>query len=208
MRPEHDVVVLAGGAARRLGGTSKPDVVVAGRRLIERSLDAAAHARRIVVVGPPEVAPPGVATTWEEPPGGGPVAGLAAGLGALPGGCALVLVLACDVPSAHRVVDPLFAALAEHGQADGAAVVDTDGRRQPLVALYRRDALERAMGRLAEAGGVRDAAVRRLVERLRLADVPDPGGHALDVDTWADVARAAAEVARAEPEVGPVTPPR
>jgi len=191
---EFDAIVLAGGRARRLGGVSKPDVVVAGRRLIDRTLEATAGARDVVVVGPAEVAPPGVRTTREEPPGGGPVAGLEAGLAALPDGAAWVVVLACDLPRVAGAVRPLLAAARGAGAGDtdaaGAVLVDAEGHRQPLAAVYRRAALDSALARLAERdGGPAGRSMRSLLAGLDLVEVPDPAGFAFDVDTWADVDR-------------------
>jgi molybdopterin-guanine dinucleotide biosynthesis protein A len=189
-RPPFDAVVLAGGRARRLGGVSKPAVDVAGRRLIDRTLDAAAGARAVVVVGPPDVAPPGVRVTREDPPGGGPVAGLAAGLAALPDGAPLVLVLACDLPRVAGASAALLdaAGRAEREGADGAVLLDVAGRRQPLAAAYRRASLDAALARLPSGGA--GAAMRDLVRELRLLDVPDDAGYAADVDTPDDLDRA------------------
>jgi molybdopterin-guanine dinucleotide biosynthesis protein A len=169
-------------------------VLLGGRRLIDRALEAASAARQVVVVGPADVAPPGVIVTLEDPPDGGPVAGIAAGLAALTPGSDLVLILACDVPRAAGARAALLAAVDSDrpgaGSADGAVLVDADGRVQPLVGLYRRRSLDAALAALAAGGGVRDASVHRLLRPLRLVRVPDPGGNALDVDTWEDLARA------------------
>lgn len=193
----HDAVVLAGGAASRLGGVDKAEVAVAGRALLDRVLDATAGARRVVVVGPARLARPGVTTVLEDPPLGGPVAGVEAGLAALgawaagesvaDGVPAHVLVLACDAAFAAWAVPDLLAAAAASPAADGAAVVDTDGRPQHLLAVYRRDALGAALDRLRADGGVRDRSVRRLVAGLDLVGVPDRHGAALDGDTWESV---------------------
>lgn len=102
----------------------------------------------------------------------------------------VVVVLACDVPRAGTVVAALVAAASAPG-ADGARLVDGDGRAQHLVAAYRRTALEAALVRLGDARG---ASVRALVADLALADVPDPGGAADDADTWDDVRRLDAEL--------------
>lgn len=179
----YDAVVLAGGEGRRLGGVSKGEVRVGGRPLLDRALDAVAGARRRVVVGPDELARPGVVTTLEDPPLGGPVAGIEAGLAHL-ADADVVVVLACDVPRAGDVVPALLGALAAAPDADAAMATDADGRRQPLLAAYRRGALADA---LATLGTARDAAVRALVAGMRVAEVP--AGHAADdTDTWQDVA--------------------
>lgn len=192
----YDAVVLAGGRGRRLGGVSKPEVRVAGRPLLDRVLDATGAAARVVLVGPPGLARPGVTTVLEDPPDGGPVAGIDAGVRALaeaagprPGH---VLVLACDVPRAAEVVPGLLAAVGGAPTADGAWAVDGDGRGQPLLALYRREALVAALERRRADGGVRDCSVRRLVAGMEPLPVPQQEGQAADVDTWqavADLAR-------------------
>ncbi|WP_249667400.1 molybdenum cofactor guanylyltransferase [Cellulomonas fengjieae] len=181
--PRFDAIVLAGGRARRLGGVSKPDVRVGGVALLDHALAAVAGATAAVVVGPPTLARPGVATVLEDPPDGGPVAGIAAGLDALPAdGPDLVVVLACDVPRAAHVLPALLAAV---GDADGARTV-ADGRAQHLVAVYRRAALRAALDALPAVHG---AAAHRLVGGLRLVDVVDDRGASADADTWADVER-------------------
>jgi len=184
-----DAIVLAGGRGRRLGGASKPEVVVGGRALLDHALAAVAAADRVVVVGPADLARPGVPTVLEDPPDGGPVAGLAAGLAFLaPDG--LVAVLACDVPRAGAALPALLAA-ARGDDVDGARLVSADGRPQHLVAVYRADALARALAALPETHG---AAMHRLVADLRLADVPDTSDAAADADTWADVERLDAQL--------------
>ncbi|GEM00168.1 molybdenum cofactor guanylyltransferase [Cellulomonas terrae] len=185
-RRAFDAIVLAGGRARRLGGASKPDVEVGGVALLDHALAAVVGASHVVVVGPPQVARPGVATVLEDPPDGGPVAGVAAGLDALAAdGPDLVVVLACDVPGAARVLPALLAA-AEATDVDGARMVGAEGRPQHLVAGYRRASLRAALDRLPAVHG---AAMHRLVEGLRLVDVADHEGATVDADTWADVQR-------------------
>lgn len=211
--PVHDALVLAGGAGRRLGGVSKPDVLVDGVRLLDRVLEATTGARRVVVVGPDRLARSGVPTVMEEPPGGGPVAGIDAGLRFLDGRAAAaasggpavdgrdddvpVLVLACDVPRVGPAVPGLLAALQASPQVDGVRLVDADGHGQ-LVAVYRRRPLVAALVGLRASGGVHGVSVRRLHERLRTADHPDPHGHGRDADTWEDVAYLEKLIARGE----------
>ena len=169
---------------------SKPDVEVGGVALLDHALAAVADARNVVVVGPPHVARPGVPTVLEDPPDGGPVAGLAAGLDALPAdGPDLVVVLACDVPGAGRVLPALLTAAdataVDAGVVDGARMIGADGRPQHLVAVYRRASLRSALDRLEAVHG---AAMHRLVGGLRLVDVADADDATADADTWADVA--------------------
>ncbi|MFJ4230703.1 molybdenum cofactor guanylyltransferase [Cellulosimicrobium cellulans] len=181
-----DAVVLAGGRAERLG-TPKPGVVVGGRPLLEHALAATAGAGRTVVVGPDELADPARYTlTREDPPFGGPVAGIAAGLSALPasddGGAAWVLVLACDVPRAAEAVPALLAAVRHRTDEVGALAV-RGGREQWLVGLYERAALADALTALPTVHG---ASVRRLLAGLPALAVTDEDGATDDVDTWED----------------------
>ncbi len=182
-----DALVLAGGRAARLG-TPKPGLVVAGRPLLEHALAATSGARRTVVVGPEELAAPGRYTlTREDPPFGGPVAGIAAGLAALPDddGAPWVLVLACDVPRAAEAVPALLAAARALPDDPPVHAVHAvrDGREQWLVGLYRRAAVEGALAALPAAHG---ASVRRLLAGLPAVVVPDEDGATDDVDTWED----------------------
>jgi molybdopterin-guanine dinucleotide biosynthesis protein A len=199
----YDAVILAGGRAARLDGTSKAGLVVDGARLLDRALAASTRARRVVVVGPPELAGalpardpasgyvgPEPVLTREDPPFGGPVAGLAAGLRALPEPDApWVLLLAVDVPRAARAISFLEQAVAD-APVDGAYLV-RDGRAQWLVGLYRRAALDAALDGVETDG----APMKRLVGALHCAEVPDRAGWSDDIDTPADAARLGARIA-------------
>jgi molybdopterin-guanine dinucleotide biosynthesis protein A len=171
-------VILTGGTAARLGGADKAGLVHAGRTLLEHALDAVDEAAEVVVVGPETSTPRAVAFTRESPPGGGPLAGIAAGVAALAGGHAIVVVLAVDMP---RVTRATVARLVDAvGDGDAAWLVDASGRRQLAAAL--RPGLVPAP---AEAHGV---PVRVLMRSGRSTDVPGLGDEAVDVDTWPDVA--------------------
>ncbi|RMI25832.1 DUF6457 domain-containing protein, partial [Streptomyces triticirhizae] len=126
--------------------------------------------------------------TREHPPGGGPLPALAAGLALT--GRPLVAVLAADLPFLDPGTLPaLVAGLPP--EADGALLVDADGRDQPLTAVYRADALRTA---LAELGPdtLAGRPLRALLGRLRLRRLPGPA--ALDCDTWPDIAAARARI--------------
>ncbi len=190
-RAGYDAVVLAGGAGRRLGGTDKARLRVGGTRLLDRVLAACRDARRTVVVGPRRETARPVLWAREQPPGGGPLAGLAAGLGQVR--ARLVVVLAADLPFVTpSAVDALLGALP--AEADGAVMIDPDGRDQTLLAAYRTAVLRRELAALVSGtAGPHGLPLRRLTARLRLARLPDPGGTAtFDTDTWQalDAARA------------------
>ncbi|MFH8257983.1 DUF6457 domain-containing protein [Streptomyces roseolus] len=218
MTTAFDAVVLAGGAARRLGGADKPGVRVGGRTLLDRVLAACSGARRTVVVGAPRPTARPVGWTREEPIGTGPVAALAAGVAALgatgsgvpgagvaalgatgSGDPGTLLVLSADLPFlGEGTVLRLLAALDAGPGAEGALLVDGEGREQPLVAVYRATALRRELDGLRQARGELDhLPLRALVGGLRLVRVPvgaEEPAASFDCDTWEDIATARARI--------------
>ena len=63
-------------------------------------------------------------------------------------------------------------------------LVDEDGRRQYLCALYRTEALRSAAPAYEEQHGL---SMRALVAGLDLAEVPALAWESRDVDTWEDL---------------------
>ncbi|WP_062136848.1 molybdenum cofactor guanylyltransferase [Demequina aestuarii] len=178
-------IILTGGGARRLGGVDKASVRVGEATLLEHALAAAARCAPVVIVGPVAPGHPDVVFTREDPPGGGPVAAIAAGFGVMTDDSSRVLVLACDMPHAHEAVPALLEALEGPGAdgVDGAWATDRDSRAQPLLAVYRRESLTRALAALGDPHG---ASMRALASPLVMRTVP-VGGAARDADTWDDV---------------------
>ncbi len=185
---QYDAVLLAGGRASRMSGIDKTALVADGLALSDHAVAAAARARSVVLVGLRDgrTAQDGGVVTREDPPFGGPVAGIAAGLVAVPEPAPWTLVLACDLVRPERAVDALLRAADDTADVDGFVAVDEDGRRQPLLALYRSSALREAVQAL---GDPTDAAVRRLTAGLRLVEVLLAAGLCADVDEPADAAR-------------------
>ena len=179
----YDAVVLAGGSGRRLGGVDKPALQVGAVSLLDRVLAAVGDADVTVVVGPQRPTARPVRWAREEPPGGGPVAALAAGLPLVT--APLVAVLAADLP----FLDPLTVARlrAAVGQADGALLVDDEGRDQLLVGIWRTTALRAVLP--GEVAGARLGAVldRLSATRLSLDARPAPW---FDCDTETDLTTA------------------
>lgn len=173
-------VVLAGGRGSRLGGVDKGGVEVDGVPLLERVLAALAPEAPVVVVGPARPTSRPVVFTREDPPLGGPVAGLYAGLDALPHPLPpLVAVTAVDMGWLRDdTFDRLVAAAQGH---DGAFLHATDGWRQ-LCGVVSAERL--AAVRPEAADGL---SVRRLLAPLDLAAVEPTDREADDVDTWEDV---------------------
>ncbi|WP_242863057.1 molybdenum cofactor guanylyltransferase [Curtobacterium luteum] len=187
---DFDAVLLAGGRATRLGGMDKTTLGAPGDTLLDRALDAATGARRTVLVGARGAArsPASVVRVREDPPFGGPVSGLAAALDAVPASAPTTLVLACDLVRPVEAVAVLRTALVVPSRSapDGWVAVDDDGRRQPLLALYRSAALRSAVDALGEVDG---ASLRRLTAPLDLVEVPVPSALCADVDTADDAER-------------------
>ncbi|MBP8539866.1 NTP transferase domain-containing protein [Streptomyces sp. MK37H] len=186
----YDAVILAGGAARRLGGVDKPALRVGGRALLDRVLDACRGAGRTVVVGPRRPTARPVRWAREEPPGGGPVAAVDAGIRQTT--APVVLVLSADLPFlTHETVETLLTGLQG---AEGAVLIDPDGRAQPLVAAYRAEPLRREIALLAtEHGGLGGLPLRLLVSELALARLQHPTA-SFDCDTWEDITTARARI--------------
>jgi len=180
-------VIVAGGAGTRLSGVSKPELKIAGRTLLERTLDACEGANNVVIVGGEHLKRDGALWACEDPPGSGPAAGLAAGLGVLDAVAdpsPLVLVLGTDTPRASAVAGVLLERMRDGSpEVDGAWLVDASGKPQPLVAVYRRDAIANRCASHAAPG----ASLRRVTEGLAMIAVPDVHDASRDVDTWEDV---------------------
>ena len=156
--PALTIAILAGGAASRLGGRDKGLALLDGRALIDHVLDAArlmhpGQANLLVVANRNLDAYARRAPTIPDaiPGQRGPLAGIAAALGACTTPWLLTLPVDCPDPPADlhaRLAD----AAARH---DVAALVAHDGeRRQPLFALYRRELAIAAAGAAMAGQGV------------------------------------------------------
>jgi molybdopterin-guanine dinucleotide biosynthesis protein A len=174
-------IVLTGGSAVRFQGADKASIELAGATLLEHVLRALADVPAVVVVGDEVGTSRPVTFLREDPPGGGPAAGLLAGLAGFPRLPRLVVVLAVDMP---LVTTATVNRLLMSVEKDGALLVDGDGRRQYLCAVYRAEALLAAAPAPEEQPGL---PVRRLVGGLNLTEVPAISGEAQDVDTWEDL---------------------
>jgi len=177
-----DGIVLAGGRSTRLDGVAKATLEFEGTTLLSRTVAALAGAERVVVVGDPADAPRGVTVTREDPPFGGPAAAIAAGLAALGPGAEHVVVLACDMPHADRVV----AALLRTDGTDAVLAVDADGRMQYLAARYRTAVLRESLAR--HGGSLHGLPARLLLDGLATTTTVVGDGSTRDIDTWEDAA--------------------
>jgi molybdopterin-guanine dinucleotide biosynthesis protein A len=181
--PRVAALVLAGGRSRRFG-SDKLAAEVAGRPLLDAALDAALGAAdaQVVVVGPVERdLPTRVLVTREEPAYAGPFAAVAAGLELVDAD--VVLVLAGDLLDPAPAIPALLAALTREPHADAAVLVDSDGRRQPLLAAFRVTPLRGCIVGVDTTG----RAASELLDGLHVVEVADDLGWSRDVDTPGDL---------------------
>ncbi len=199
--PALDVVVLAGGGSRRFG-SDKLGASLARGSMLEHTVAECAGAGIIVIAGPPRplaawAHPPGARVLWrgEEPPGQGPLAGLAAAVGATAAG--VIGVLGGDMPLAGRLLPPMLAALLRPttaGPRPEGVVIETGSSPPPLLWVLHREVLLAQLDRLGSPAGL---ALRRVLDGLTLATVADPDGFAADVDTDTDLQAARGRVSAA-----------
>lgn len=162
-----------------MSGADKPLLLIEGVPMVDAVVEGARPwcDQGVVVVGTAGDAPD-VVVVREDPPGGGPAAALAWGVRHLPG-ADWVFALAADAPWSGRALGALLA----HAGADGAVAVDAAGTAQPLLAVYRRDAI---VARGAVAPGT---PMRTLIADFELNRVAVGGAAARDIDTWDDYRR-------------------
>lgn len=192
--PDLEGFILTGGASSRMG-EDKSRLTLGGRTFVARAAEALATvATEISVVSAREAdADFGLPLVRDVFVGAGALGGLHAALANCRARWAAVA--SCDLPF---VTSELFARLAAFREPvfDAVAPRQTDGRAQPLCALYERDACLRTAERLLRAGELRPrvllAEVRtRWVEPAELADLDGSARFFTNVNTPADYAHAA-----------------
>jgi len=188
----------------------KTELVLGGRTLLEHVLDGCVGAEHLAVVGP--VRPLNLAhhggaggVLWcrESPAGSGPLAAVAAGVGATGDTPApVVVLLGGDMPFVGGAVPSLLAALDQGRGADpeldAAALARDSGGHHPLCLAVGRTALIGALTRLGDPTG---RPLRLLLSELRVGTVADEGDWALDVDDGADLRAALARITTVSPVV-------
>ena len=184
--------ILAGGASSRMGA-DKAGLRLGGRSFVERIAGALSETTATVrLVGARDDSLRGGFPFVEDVyPGWGALGGLHAALSACRAPWAAVV--ACDLPF---VTGELFVRLASlRENFDAVVPVQTDGRPQPLCALYRRDVCAARAARLIVAGERRP---RRLLGEIEtrwvaprdLADLSDAELFFINVNTPDDFAQA------------------
>jgi molybdopterin-guanine dinucleotide biosynthesis protein A len=174
-------VVLCGGEGRRFGG-DKTAADLGGTTVLDALLTNLPKEWAVVCVGPerPSRRDP-VAWLREDPPGGGPVAGVAAALGAVR--TEVTVLLGGDMPYAAPAAARLAGHLLDAPPGTDAIVgIDQHGHVQPLLAAYRTAALSAVLP--LDPLGV---PLKRLLDGLRLVVDPVPEQASLDVDTPEDL---------------------
>jgi len=160
MLEEIEGFILVGGASRRMGA-DKAGLKLGNRSFVERVAEAlAAIARTVSVVGTDETQIPRLTVVRDVYPAWGALGGLHGALSACRSSWAAVV--ACDLPFVTR---ELFVRLSSlRGNFDAVVPVQTDGRPQPLCALYRREACTPRAAELIAAGERRPRALLQKVE--------------------------------------------
>ncbi len=143
------IIVLSGGTSSRFG-SDKSVAILGHQELIHHVLGGIPQEFEIIVVGPdPLFSDLTYQCTQEEPTGGGPVAGIAAALEICKSD--FIGVIATDMPFAVSHMVHLLSAMSSHD--DAVMYLDSKGFKQPLAAIYRREALEIAIAKLGQVHG-------------------------------------------------------
>ena len=177
------IIVLSGGTSSRFGA-DKSQAILGHQQLIHHILASVPEEFEIIVVGAdPLFSETPYRCVQENPVGGGPVAGIAAALELCEN--EIVGVLATDMPFAGAHVVHLLSAMTSHD--DAIMYVDSEGFKQPLAALYRREALETALSKIGNPHG---ASMRTLISHLNIHEIPmspEIEKAMIDVDTPHDL---------------------
>ncbi len=160
--------IIAGGASSRMG-QDKASLEIGGRKLIHiaaRALSNICDGRVSIAGSTREFAPALSAFPDAEVPGHGPLAGISTSLSN--GSSEWIAIISCDMPF---ITGEVFAILADHaGPEDDAVVpVQSDGRPQPLCALYRRRTVLPIVKDLIQST---DRSINNLLSRLSERYVP------------------------------------
>jgi molybdopterin-guanine dinucleotide biosynthesis protein A len=118
---------------------------------------------------------------FEQPPLGGPVAGIARGVQEVD--TEYVAIAAVDMPYGSSLFPQLLEAITD----DAAMPVDSQGFKQPLCGIYRRQAL---LAALAKLGDVHGQSTRALCDLLVIDEVKVDAGALVDIDTPEDLINA------------------
>ena len=165
------VIVLSGGTNKRFG-SDKSQALLKGVTLLDHVLSYIPAGIKTVIVGK---------DVFEQPPLGGPVAGIARGVQEVD--TEYVAITAVDMPYGSSLFPQLLEAITD----DAAMPVDSQGFKQPLCGIYRRQAL---LAALAKLGDVHGQSMRALCDLLVIDEVKVDAGALVDIDTPEDLINA------------------
>ena len=165
------VIVLSGGTNKRFG-SDKSQALLKGVTLLDHVLSFIPAGIKTVIVGK---------DVFEQPPLGGPVAGIARGVQEVD--TEYVAIAAVDMPYGSSLFPQLIEAITD----DAAMPVDSQGFKQPLCGIYRRQAL---LAALAKLGDVHGQSMRALCDLLVIDEVKVDAGALVDIDTPEDLINA------------------
>jgi molybdopterin-guanine dinucleotide biosynthesis protein A len=165
------VIVLSGGTNKRFG-SDKSQALLKGVTLLDHVLSYIPAGIKTVIVGK---------DVFEQPLLGGPVAGIARGVQEVD--TEYVAIAAVDMPYGSSLFPQLLEAITD----DAAMPVDSQGFKQPLCGIYRRQAL---LAALAKLGDVHGQSMRALCDLLVIDEVTVDAGALVDIDTPEDLINA------------------
>jgi molybdopterin-guanine dinucleotide biosynthesis protein A len=165
------VIVLSGGTNKRFG-SDKSQALLNGVTLLNHVLSFIPAGIKTVIVGK---------DVFEQPPLGGPVAGIARGVQEVD--TEYVAITAVDMPYGSSLFPQLLEAITD----DAAMPVDSQGFKQPLCGIYRRQAL---LAALAKLGDVHGQSMRALCDLLLINEISVEAGALVDIDTPEDLINA------------------
>ena len=178
------IIALSGGTSSRFGA-DKSQAILGHQKLIQHVLSDIPSEFEIIIVGPnPHISEVNYQCIQEDPAGGGPVAGIAAALDLC--SSETIGVIATDMPFAISHMVHLISGMSAHD--DAVMYVDSKGFKQPLAAIYRREALEIAILKFAQTQG---ESMRNLISGLKIREIPmspEVEKAMIDVDTPHDLA--------------------
>ena len=162
--------VLAGGSSSRMG-QDKASLTIGDETFLERAVRVVGSVTDAVVVCG-DIEADGHEVVHDAKPGVGPLAGVVSALHRAEGGP--VLVLAVDIPTV--TTETLERLIARHVRTDQAVTTRSNGRVQPLCAVYGGDLATIAHDRLASD----DRSMRTFLRTVPVWSMLDVS----DTDIW------------------------
>lgn len=179
MSEKLSAMILTGGSSSRFG-SNKSLAMLEGKTLLSHLLADLAIEIDVVIVGPIfESQMRSLKFVQEDPAGGGPVAAVDAGLAMID--TEFVALIATDMPFAAAVIHELSNSL--ELSIDGLVPLDREGIPQTLCAIYRTNALKKALEKLGNPQG---RSMRSLTALLHLREIELTAAlksRLLDIDT-------------------------